>query len=150
MSSAPKKVSRYSLPPDVHLVDATSAFQRVVSSACAQARQETGLASGSVVSVTLKLEKGDYAIRAIQIPKDSSVTLSSKERVRLLYIGNRNRPMFVLDENSSLAIKEKLEIFYNTNNVQEVMRLMIRRLNGNVDIAAGVKVSLFSQKTSRR
>lgn len=57
--------------------------------------------------------------------------------------------MFVLEENSTLILREKLEIYYNTNNIQEVTRLMIKKTSenaGSVDISKGVKFSLFSQK----
>ena len=68
--------------------------------------------------------------------------------MRLLYLGKRNRPMFVLEENSVLAIKEKLEIYYNSNNLQEVSKLMMKvPENSRVEISDKVKVSLFSLKT---
>ncbi len=127
--------------------DATSALQNSIAGACEQARNSP---SSSVIATTsIKLEKGDYAIQAIEIPKNSSVTLFSKDRVRLLYIGKRNRPMFILGENSMLTLKEKLEIYYNTNNIQEVLRLIVRKASensGSLDISKGVKVSLFSEK----
>jgi hypothetical protein len=68
-----------------------------------------------------------------------------------LYHGKRNRTMFIVQENSTLILREKLEIYYNSNNIQEVMKLMIRRVSENknrVDISDGVKISLFSQKIS--
>ena len=124
----------------LHIPDATLYLQQVIDSACKE-KAPSG--------VSINLEKGDYALSEIRIPKGSSVTLYSKDRVRLLYVGMRNRPLFVLSENSSLALREKLEIFYNTNNIREVMRLMIRTSSQNsaeVDISKGVKFSLFSQK----
>jgi hypothetical protein len=46
-----------------------------------------------------------------------------------------------------LVLQEKIELYYNTNNVQEVDRLMIRRPeSAMVHISKGVKVSLFSLK----
>jgi len=57
--------------------------------------------------------------------------------------------MFVLGDNSVLELKEKLEIYYNTNNVREVLQLMIRcPPTAKVEISRDVKVSLFSQKQS--
>ncbi|MGI0091726.1 MAG: hypothetical protein ACREBS_08455 [Nitrososphaerales archaeon] len=125
------------------LSDATPTLQQTISEACGRA-QNSSPSSGALI----RLEKGDYAIQMIRIPKNSSVTLFSKDRVRLLYLGKRNRPMFILEEKSKLTLREKLEIYYNTNNVQEVMNLMIRKspLDSGVDILKGVKVSLFSQK----
>jgi nitrogen regulatory protein PII len=108
----------------------------------------------AIVNASINLEKGDYALQAIQIPKNSSVMLHSKDRVRLLYVGRRNRPMFLLEQNSTLILREKLEIYYNCNNIREVMRLMIRSADtgqkgsSKVDISKEVKVSLFSQRTS--
>ncbi len=60
--------------------------------------------------------------------------------------------MFILDQNSTLILREKLEIYYNCNNIQQVMKLMIRNAStgesgsSKVDISKGVKISLFSQK----
>ncbi|MHB8568124.1 MAG: hypothetical protein ACYC7D_11955 [Nitrososphaerales archaeon] len=99
----------------------------------------------------INLQKGDYAVQTLEIPSSCSVELLSKDRVRILYAGKRNRPMFVLKENSSLSIKEKLEIYYNTNNIQEAMKLMIRSTqSGHFEIAHGVKISLFSHKSEER
>lgn len=102
----------------------------------------------SRVDVSVNLKKGDYAIQVIQIPKNSSVTLCSKGRVRLLFVGKRNRPMFMVEQNSVLILREKLEIYYNTNNVKDVMRLMIKKAseNARADVSNGVMLSLFSQK----
>lgn len=98
-------------------------------------------------SIDIRLEKGDYGIHSLLIPKNSTVMLFSKDRVRLLFLGKRNRPMFVLQENSMLVIKEKIEIYYNTNNLQEVSRLMIKMpQTSRVDVSDKVKVSFFSLK----
>lgn len=95
----------------------------------------------------IHLEKGDYYVQTIEIPPKCAVELFSKDRVRMIYSGKRNRPFFVLNEGSSLTLKEKLELYYNTNNVQEVLKLMIRSAAGaRIDISKGVKVSLFSFK----
>ncbi len=116
------------------LVDSTPELQKTISEACSR-------------GVPVKLEKGDYAVQSIGVPKNSKLTLFSKDRVRILYIGKRNRPLFVLDEHSSLIIEEKIEIYYNTNNIQELNRLMIRRPEtSSVEISKGVKISLFSLK----
>jgi hypothetical protein len=114
------------------MYDATADIQRIISEACSK-------------QVPVKLERGDYAIQALQIPKNCRLVLFSKDRVRILYIGKRNRPMFVLEEDSQLAIQEKIELFYNTNNVQEMNRLMIKgQKTSRVEVAKGVKISLFS------
>jgi hypothetical protein len=120
-------------------MDSTAALQQTID----RFRKD---ASGPV-SATIKLEKGDYALRAIEIPKNSTVTLLSKDKVRLLYIGKRNRPMFILGENSSLILGEKLEIFYNTNNIREAIKLMIKTTQKNsVNISKDVKIAFFSRK----
>ena len=65
------------------------------------------------------------------------------------YIGKRNRPMFLLEDNSTLILREKLEIYYNSNNVQEAMRLIVKKTSqnsGKLEISKGANVSLFSQK----
>jgi len=55
--------------------------------------------------------------------------------------------MFVLEENSILILREKLELYYNTNNVKEVVQLMIRYpKSSKVEISKEVKLSLFSMK----
>ncbi len=55
--------------------------------------------------------------------------------------------MFILEENSILAIREKIELYYNTNNIQEVSKLIIKGAKSSqVDISKEVKVSLFSMK----
>jgi len=69
---------------------------------------------------SIEIPRGDYALQSLQIPKNRRVALSSSEKVRLLFAGKRNRPMFVLDENSILVLREKIEIYYNTNNLQDV------------------------------
>lgn len=97
--------------------------------------------------VSIRLEKGDYGIQSLLIPRNARVLLYSKDRVRLLYLGKRNRPMFSLEENSMLILKEKIEIYYNTNNVQEVANLMLKvPQSSKAEISNGVKVSLFSLK----
>ncbi len=55
--------------------------------------------------------------------------------------------MFVLEESSILILGEKLELYYNTNNVQEAAKLMIRSpASSRAEISKEVKLSLFSQK----
>ncbi len=56
--------------------------------------------------------------------------------------------MFMVEQNSVLILREKLEIYYNTNNVKDVMRLMIKKAseNARADVSNGVMLSLFSQK----
>jgi hypothetical protein len=86
-------------------------------------------------------------LQVLQIPKKAKITLFSKDRVRLLFSGKRNRPMFILDENSVLILREKIEIYYNTNNLQEISKLMIKcPVSGRVEISNNVKISLFSRK----
>ncbi len=95
----------------------------------------------------MQLPKGDYALKTLEIPGNSKILICSKDKVRLLYVGKRNRPMFALQENSTLFLKEKIEIYYNTNNIREVSRLMVRLpQSSRVEISPEVKVSLFSQK----
>lgn len=114
--------------------DSTAEIQGVISDACSGAKQ-------------VRLEKGDYAIQGLTVPKNCQLTLFSKDRVRILFIGKRNRPMFVLENNSSLILQEKLELYYNTNNIQELNRLMIKcPPTSRVEISKGVKISLFSVK----
>ncbi|MHB2035523.1 MAG: hypothetical protein ACYCPW_02120 [Nitrososphaerales archaeon] len=116
------------------LTDATQELQRTISDACQSGKQ-------------IKLEKGNYAVQTLEIPKNCKLLLFSKDRVRILYSGRINRPLFVLQENSILTLQEKIEIYYNTNNVQEVDQLMIKRPeSGRVEISKGVKISLFSMK----
>jgi hypothetical protein len=86
-------------------------------------------------------------VQVISIPKKGRVMLYSKDKVRLLFAGKRNRPMFVLEENCALLLREKIEIYYNTNNVQEVANLMAKYpKSSRVDISKDVKISLFSMK----
>ena len=116
------------------LPDATPDLQKTISEACQAGKQ-------------VKLEKGDYVVQTLEIPKNCEIVLFSKDRVRILYSGKRNRPLFVLQENSTLFVQEKIEIYYNTNNVAEVNRLMIRLPeSSSVEISKGVKISLFSMK----
>jgi hypothetical protein len=98
-------------------------------------------------SYPIQIPKGDYLIQLINIPKDRKVLLFSKDRVRLVYAGKRNRPIFVLEQNSELALQGKIEIYYNTNNIQEVAGLMVKcPKSSRIDISKEVKVSLFSLK----
>ena len=80
------------------LEDATKQLQDVISKACSQ-------------KLELRLEKGDYAVTSINVPENCNLTIYSKDRVRILYTGRRNRPMFVLGNNTRLHLKEKLEIY---------------------------------------
>ena len=118
----------------------TAALQSLIVEACKSIAKDQSVAS-------LKLQEGDYAVTTLQIPRDGKILLFSKGRVRILFIGRRNRPLFTLEENSLLAIREKIEIYYNTNNLQEVSKLMIRGAKtSRVDISEEVKLSLFSSK----
>ena len=55
--------------------------------------------------------------------------------------------MFVLEDGSELILKGKIELYYNTNNIQEASKLMIRSSERNkVEISKEVKVMLFSVK----
>ena len=147
---------KLSLSSSVRIFDATAVLQNKILQACSTQEQQKidnrPSSSGEFKAIaSIQLEKGDYAVQTLQIPKYSSVTLFSKDSVRILYIGKRNRPMFLLGENSMLTLKEKLEIYYNSNNVQEVMKLMIRKSSvqdkiAHAEISKGVKISLFSQK----
>jgi hypothetical protein len=123
--------------------DDTPSLQRAIREAC------SSLGSDDPDRfATIKLPKGDYLVQALEIPKNCRILFFSTGRVRLLFSGKRNRPLFVLGENSALVLREKLEIYYNTNNIQEVARLMIRSPpTGRVEISKDVKVSLFSYKT---
>jgi len=131
-------------------MDITSSLQQLISQECSKNREGNSNRTKDQTTFeipSIKLEGGDYGIQMLEIPKNGKILLFSKDRVRLLYVGKRNRPMFTLGENSFLALKEKLEIYYNTNNVQEVTHLMIRlHPTSRVEISKGVKVSLFSQK----
>lgn len=119
----------------------TAALQKLILDACKNISADDQLIS------SLELRKGDYAVSSIQIPRGRKILLFSKGKVRILFIGKRNRPLFILEENSLLAIREKIEIYYNTNNLQEVSKLMIRGpKNSRVDISNEVKLSLFSAK----
>ncbi|HXQ92294.1 MAG TPA: hypothetical protein VN739_04760 [Nitrososphaerales archaeon] len=113
--------------------------------------QQTVTESSSKTSndfASVEIPKGDYALLSLQIPKNKRVVLFSGDKVRLLFAGKRNRPMFVLDENSILVLREKIEIYYNTNNLQDVSKLMIRYpKSARVEISKDVKISLFSMKS---
>lgn len=114
--------------------DSTSDIQRTISDACSGNKQ-------------VRLEKGDYAVQGLSVPANCNLVLFSKDRVRILFTGRRNRPMFVLGENSQLVLREKIELYYNTNNIQELNRLMIKcPPTSRVEISDGVKISLFSVK----
>ena len=116
--------------------DSTAEIQKTISEACSSNKQ-------------VKLEKGDYTIQALTVPKNCRLVLFSKDRVRILFTGKRNRPMFVLEDNSSLELQENIELYYNTNNVQELGKLMIKcPPTSRVEISKGVKISLFSLKQS--
>jgi len=58
--------------------------------------------------------------------------------------------MFVLEENAILVLRDKIEIYYNTNNLQEVTKLMIKHPpSSRVEVSKDVKISLFSMKPER-
>jgi hypothetical protein len=130
--------------------DSTAGLQQVIEASIKEAARKAS-SSPHLSSASIKLEKGDYAIGTLQIPKNSQVILFSKDRVRMLYIGKRNRPMFLLEENSALILREKLEIYYNTNNVREALRLMIRTasITCKVEISKEVRIAFFSQKLEK-
>ena len=116
------------------LPDATQELQRTISDAYQSGEQ-------------VELEKGDNAVQTLEIPRNCKLLLFSKDRVRILFSGKRNRPLFVLQQNSVLTLQEKIEIYYNTNNVQEVNELMIKRHeSGRVEVSNGVKISPFPMR----
>jgi hypothetical protein len=122
--------------------DITTSLQQTISGASSKTTDPTQLTQ-------IQIPKGDYYIQVLTIPKNGRILLYSTDRVRLLFAGKRNRPMFVLEENSILILQEKLELYYNTNNVKEVVQLMIRYpTSSRVEIAKEVKLSLFSMKQS--
>jgi len=122
------------------LEDITVSLQRTISEASSKVKVPTEFAS-------IQIPKGEYFIQLLTIPKNGRILLFSQDKVRLLFSGKRNRPMFVLEENSTLVLREKLEIYYNTNNVQEVSKLMVRAAKtSRIDVSKDVKISLFSMK----
>jgi len=125
---------------DLLLEDITSSLQGTISEASAKNKDPSHLAS-------IQIPKGDYFVQLLTIPKNGRILLFSTDRVRLLYAGKRNRPMFILEEDSILVLREKLEIYYNTNNIQEVAKLMARSTKSSrLEISKEVKVSFFSMK----
>ena len=126
------------------MADATAQLQKLIVDACVKNGSSE---HGSDVHASIRLEKGDYGIQSLLIPRNARIRLYSKDRVRLLFLGKRNRPMFTLEENSMLFLEEKIEIYYNTNNIQEVSKLMLRvPQSSRAEISNRVKVSLFSLK----
>ena len=116
------------------LEDAIMQLQEAISNACS-------LKQG------LRLQKGDYAVTSITVPENCDLTIYSKDRVRILYSGKRNRPMFILKDHSHLRLEEKLELYYNTNNIQEVSALMVKKPpTASFQVSGAVKISLFSLK----
>jgi len=129
------------------LSDSTSLIQNYIDEAHEESRKRHLRESSVIDRLVIELKKGDYPIQQIVVPKETSLTLFSKDRARLLFIGKRNRPLFVLQENCELILNEKLEIYYNSNNLQEVMNLMVRfPKSSRVEISNGVKFSIFSYK----
>jgi hypothetical protein len=120
--------------------DSTALLQDLISQACLVQRKNANTDFAEV-----EIGKGDYGVQSLQIPQKARVLLFSKGRVRLLYLGRRNRPLFFLGEGSQLAVKQKIEIYYNCNNIQELPRLMIKNeKDSNAHIDDDVKLSLFS------
>ncbi len=121
------------------LQDITIWLQQTITESSAKASEDFA---------NIQIPKGDYALQSLQIPKNSKIALFSSDRARLLFAGRRNRPMFVSDENTILVLREKIEIHYNTNNLQEVSKLMIKHpKSSRVEISKDVKISLFSMKS---
>ncbi len=131
---------KYTEDKDACLEDITSSLQQKISEASVENTDPSN-------PTGIQIPKGDYFVQLLNIPKNGRILLFSKERVRLVYAGRRNRPMFVLEENSVLTVREKIEIYYNTNNVQELAKLMVRfPKSSRVEISKDVKISLFSMK----
>ncbi len=131
---------KYTEDKDTCLEDITSSLQQKISEASVENTDPSN-------PTGIQIPKGDYFVQLLNIPKNGRILLFSKERVRLVYAGRRNRPMFVLEENSVLTVREKIEIYYNTNNVQELAKLMARfPKSSRVEISKDVKISLFSMK----
>jgi len=122
------------------LEDITASLQETISRASSKEKDPSQYAE-------IQIPRGDYYVQLLTIPKNHRVLIYSKDRVRLLYAGKRNRPMFVLEDNSVLVLREKLELYYNTNNMQEVTKLMIRcPKSSSAEISKQIKVSFFSMK----
>jgi hypothetical protein len=122
--------------------DQTHLIQELISRAALVQRENSAANFAEV-----EIEKGDYGVQALQIPKNARISLFSKGRVRLLFLGRRNRPLFFLGEGSQLLVGKKIEIYYNCNNLQELSKLMIKQeKDSKALIEDDVKVSLFSVK----
>jgi hypothetical protein len=122
------------------LEDITTSLQHSIIDAKSKLRDPTQV-------VSILIPKGDYSIQTVTIPSNDSIQLHSKDRVRLIYGGKRNRPVFVIGENSLLILLEKIEIYYNTNNIHEAANLMVKcPKTSQIKISKGVKISLFSLK----
>jgi len=130
------------------LSDETQTLQNFINDAYKESRRQPNHATGALHRLEIELKKGDHPVQEIIVPSGASLLLYSKDKVRLIFMGKRNRPLFLLEEKSELVLREKLEIYYNTNNVQEAMKLMIRAPpSSTVHISNGVKISLFSYKS---
>ena len=131
--------------------DATQLIQGYIEDARQEALRNRPRTSGILSRLEIELRKGDYMVQEISIPAETSVSLFSRDKVRILYIGKRNRPLFRLQEHCELTLMEKIEIYYNTNNIQEVMKLMFRAPpSSRVQISKDVKFSMFSFKGEMR
>ena len=114
--------------------DITTSLQQTISGASSKTSDLSQFTQ-------IQIPKGDYYIQLLTIPKNrrNGCAFSMLERE----IG----PCLSWKRARSLILGEKLELYYNTNNVQEAAKLMIRSpASSRAEISKEVKLSLFSQK----
>jgi len=100
------------------LSGATGVIQQSIFSAC---RSRKDISEW----VSIKMEKGDYPIRWLQVPDHCRLRLFSEEGAKLIHIGKRRQPLFILGEDSMLVL-ENLQINYKGKE-----RFMFRGLKRN-------------------
>lgn len=87
--------------------DATEVVQRSINSAC-------DIESKAGRWASIKFENGDYLISMLQVPASCKLLLFGEGGSKLIHIGGRRQPLFVLGKDSLLKL-QNLDIDYKGN-----------------------------------
>jgi len=86
------------------LSGATKIIQQSIFAACKEKKDISEW-------VSIKIRSGDYPVQWLQVPDDCKLRVFSGEGAKLIHIGKRRQPLFMLGKNSILKL-ENIEIAY--------------------------------------
>lgn len=73
--------------------DATSVFQKCITEGCKKRKSLSDW-------VKIKVEEGSFPITVLRIPEKCKVALFSEKISKIVHIGQKKKPLFILGEKS--------------------------------------------------